>query len=282
MDRGGAAGAGVGRDVHLARPVEVDGRLQDVGVRRNVLHRSPGERGRGADRRASDEGIGGPRNFTGIRGVRQRAEMRRAVRQVGIVVVDDETQPHGVGNVGRIGRRRAEHQPRRDGIGFVVREGLLELLDQLPCEAGIGPADHMRIRTRRGPEDHVACRPQTGCLGREVAANAGLTRRQNRHRIAEALAIAAVYDTALRGIDAMTVFMHHHVGIGGVGTAAARLEKVKRRPVPKCVAVLVDVGQHRQVRKIARLEDAVGEIARNLSSRRRRSAPVDPRLPHPD
>ena len=48
--------------------------------------------------------------------LRQRAEMRRAIGQIAVIVVDDEAQTDGVDDVGRIGRRSAEHQPCCDGV----------------------------------------------------------------------------------------------------------------------------------------------------------------------
>ena len=106
-----------------------------------------------------------------------------------------------------------------------LREGLLELLNQLPGEAAIRPALRMHATGRR-PRDHVARRPQAGAGSKEVAADAGLTCGENRHRVAEPFAVAAVDDTAFHGIDAVAVFMHHHVRIGCVGTTATGLEEI--------------------------------------------------------
>ena len=79
--------------------------------------------------------------------------------------------------------------------------------------------------------------PQAGARSKEVAADAGLTSGENRHRVAEPFAVAAVDDTAFHGIDAVAVLMHHHVGIGGVGQPLPALKKLMDDPFQNALQV---------------------------------------------
>ena len=130
---------------------------------------------------------------------------------------------HGVRDVRRARGRRAEDETLGDAEGAVVVEGVLQLLDELPGEAGIAAADGVHaVAGSRRPHDQIGGRPQAGAGAEEVAAEAGLPRADERERVAEALAVAAVEDVALGMVDRVPVLVQHDVRVGGVRAASAR------------------------------------------------------------
>jgi hypothetical protein len=64
-----------------------------------------------------------------IGGIRQCPEVWRSVREISVVIINNEAQADSIHSICRISSGCTEHQARGDVISFVLSKGLLELLD---------------------------------------------------------------------------------------------------------------------------------------------------------
>ncbi len=208
--------------------------------------------------------VRGARDVTAIRSRRQESEVGRACCKVSVIVVSDEAQADGIGNVRRIGGGGPEHELPSDLESCVGAVNGLQAGDQLPDEAGIAPSDCVDLVGFGRPQDHIRRRAQASPRAEKVPTDARLARADESQSIAEAFAVAAIENPADRLIGAMPVLVQHDIRVGGVDATIARLKEIKRTSVPERVATVSYVDARRQLGKSIRRQKILGERVRAI------------------